>query len=163
MTEQLDLFEMTESAEEYKLLPRQWELYRLIRDNSYMGRKTTQKEICDTIPDYIWNDEPSSHDHCTMVWSDIKEINLSPRLEKLIISKNFEYWIGTKEETEEFIDDLWKALAPRLFRYWHYKRKIAADGQGKLLGDDLNPIDEDSKARTYIESFIKKEEPKKDE
>ena len=159
MVEQLNLFDLwdeeTQKEQPNHLTPRQWQLYRLIKENSLNGRKTTQKEICDLIDGYEWNDSPTTHDHCSAIWTDIKEINLSFELDKLIISKNFEYWIGSKEETQEFIDDLWDALAPRLMRYWRFKRKIDKDGYGKLLSNQLNPIDDESQAREYIESFIK--------
>ena len=158
MVEQLDLFvqsvvEKTPSNNSLGLTPRQWALYRLIKENSYLGRKTTQKEICDSINGFVWNDDITCHDHCTAVWTDINAINNS-NLDKLIISKNFEYWIGTKEETEEFLDGLWKALEPRLNRYWKFCKKIARDGQGQLLNRSGQPIDEDSQARNYIEAFI---------
>ena len=165
MTEQLDIF--VESAkqeepqvEEHKssLTPRQWRLLDLIKHNSLVEhRKTTQKEICDTLKDYgyEWDEDEKSHDHCTMVWTDIKDINLSYETDKLIISKNFEYWIGNNEETQEFLDKLWNDLCPRLIRYWNYKQKVSRDGQGQLLSRKLDAIDENSKARDYIESYGK--------
>lgn len=165
MLEQLDLFatcscdfeeEQQEKVVERKseLTPRQWALYRLIYNNSIVfNRKTTQKEICDSIRGYEWNDDPTTHDHCSAIWSDITANNLSFSHDKVIISKNFEYWIGSEEETKEFLDDLWKQLAPRLMRYWFYKAKIKRNGQGKLLSNELNPITDDSKAREFVESF----------
>lgn len=152
MTEQLDLF--TTTTNESKLTPKQWELYRLIYHNSmFEHRKTTQKEICDTISGYEWDNSETCHDHCSSIWKDITENNLSFEHDKIIISKNFEYWIGSESETQEFIDGLWKQLQPRLMRYWLYKQKVAQNGQGKLLSNQLNPIDIDSKARTFIESY----------
>lgn len=165
MLEQLDLFatgccdyeeEQKEKTIERKsdLTPRQWALYRLIYNNSIvLNRKTSQKEICDSIRGYEWNDDPTTHDHCSAIWSDITANNLSFAHDKVIISKNFEYWIGNEQETKEFIDDLWGQLAPRLMRYWFYKAKIKRNGQGKLLSNELNPITDDSKAREFVESF----------
>ena len=158
MTQQLDLFVESEPMKEYKseLTPRQWALFRLIKHNSLVEhRKTTQKEICDTLGDYgyKYNDNIKAHDHCTMIWSDIAKNNLSFEHDKIIISDNFEYWIGNKEETQEFLDQLWKDLCPRLVRYWNYKQKVARNGQGQLFSTKLNPIDESSKARAFIESY----------
>ena len=87
-----------------------------------------------------------------MVWSDIKNLNLSYEIDKIVISENFEYWLGDQEQTKEFINGLWDDLFPRLSRYWAYKRKVARNGQGKLLSDQLKPIDDESKAREFIES-----------
>lgn len=165
MLEQLDLFATTndnfeeEQAEKEivrksELTPRQWALYRLIYTNSLvLHRKTTQKEICDSINGYEWNNDESCHDHCPAIWKDITENNLSFSHDKVIISKNFEYWIGNEEETQEFINDLWNQLAPRLMRYWFYKAKVKRNGLGKLLSNDLQPITDDSKAREFIESY----------
>lgn len=165
MCEQLDLFASanTDYAEQQQervierhseLTPRQWALYRLIYNNSLvLKRKTTQKEICDSIRGYEWNDSETAHDHCPAIWTDITANNLSFSHDKVIISKNFEYWIGNEQETQDFIDNLWNQLAPRLMRYWFYKEKVKRNGQGKLLSNELNPIDNDSKAREFIESY----------
>lgn len=152
MVEQLDLFAASQS--ESKLNTRQWELYNLIKQYSLHGAKISQREITQLIDGYEWNPNENCHDHCPAIWNDIKDINLSFEIDKVIISKNFEYWIGNEEETKEFIDSLWEALAPRLYRYWNYKKKVSHNGQGKLLSNQLNPIDDESKARNYIESFI---------
>lgn len=165
MCEQLDLFisantdydeQEQEKAKERQstLTPRQWALYRLIYTNSLvLQKKTTQKEICDSIRGYEWNDSETAHDHCPTIWNDITANNLSFSHDKIIISKDFEYWIGNEEETQNFIDTLWKQLEPRLMRYWFYKEKVKRNGQGKLLSNELNPIDSNSKAREFIESY----------
>lgn len=169
MQEQLDLFAASVSESDLqekhdrqyrqeKLTPRQWALWRLVEYNSTIEhRKTTQKEICDKLSDYgyEWNHDEKCHDHCTMVWNDIKDLNLSYENDKVIISKNFEYWIGNEEETQEFLDKLWNDLCPRLIRYWNYKNKVSRNGQGQLFSTRLDTIDENSKARKFIESYGK--------
>ena len=165
MIEQLDLFvagncdyeqeqEQKRVERKSELTPRQWALYRLIYTNSLvLNKKTTQREIYESIRGYEWNDSETAHDHCPSIWSDITANNLSFSHDKVIISKNFEYWIGNEQETKDFIDNLWSQLAPRLMRYWFYKAKIKRNGQGKLLSNDLNPITSESKAREFVESF----------
>ena len=165
MLEQIDLFAASncdyeeEQAEKEivrksELTPRQWALYRLIYTNSLvLNKKTTQREIYESIRGYEWNDSETCHDHCPAIWKDITDNNLSFSHDKVIISKNFEYWIGNEQETKEFIDDLWNQLAPRLMRYWFYKEKVKRNGYGKLLSNDLQPITNDSKAREFVESF----------
>jgi len=163
MYEQLDLWYALSLEEEEKsepkynkntLTPRQWRLLDLIKINSFVyRRKTTQKEICEQIDSYEWNDDEKCHDHCPAIWSDIKDINLSYETDKLIISNKFEYWIGNKEETTEFIDKLWKDLEPRLTRYWAYLKKVERDGQGVLIDRKGKLIDENSQARAFIESY----------
>ena len=159
MTEQLDIFNFQEEQDnesKSELTPRQWALYRLIYENSIYGnRKTTKKEICIRLGDYgyKWNDDPKVHDHCTAIWKDIKDNNESFEHDKIIISENDTYWIGNEQETKDFIEKLWKDLCPRLCRYWNYKEKIARNGQGKLFSTKLNPINDDSRARAFVESF----------
>lgn len=165
MTEQMDLFatsscdyeeEQREKRIERKsnLTPRQWALYRLIYNNSMVfHRKTTQREIYESINGYEWNYDEKCHDHCPAIWKDITDNNLSFSHDKVIISKNFEYWIGSEQETQDFLNDLWQQLAPRLMRYWFYKAKVKRNGQGKLLSNDLEPITDNSKAREFIESY----------
>jgi len=159
MVEQLDMFAASVSEEheiKSSLTPRQWALYRLVKYNSLVEhRKTTQREICDNVDGYEWNDDPKTHDHCSAIWKDIKDNNESYEHDKIIISKNFEYWIGNEQETQEYLDKLWCNLCPRLVRYWNYKQKVARNGQGQLLSTRLNPIDENSKVREFIESYGK--------
>lgn len=161
MVEQIDLLsydnnEDTKLPQESSLNPRCWALYRLIKYNSLVEhRKTTQREICDKLSEYgyKWNDDINVHDHCIAIWTDIKNNNESLEHDKIIISKNFEYWIGSKEETEQFLKDLWKQLEPRLSRYWRYYKKINQDRQGKLLDKNNNPINAESVANRFFECF----------
>lgn len=115
---------------------RQNQLLTLIQINSRVyNRKTTQREIYEKLKDYgyEWRDDPKSHDHCSTIWNDIAEINLNQNLPYLIISKNFEYWLGTKEETEMYLDKLFSDLKPRLTRVWRYIKKLNKDGQYDLF------------------------------
>ena len=161
MVEQMDLFaaSIAEETTETKsdLTPRQWALYRLIKYNSLVEhRKTTQKEICDRLFEYGYKWKETSgknHDHCSSIWKDIKDNNESYEHDKIIISKDFEYWIGDEQETQQYLNELWSDLCPRLVRYWNYKQKVARNGQYQLFSTKLNPIDESSKAREFIESY----------
>lgn len=163
MVEQMDIFAASnyeseeierEQERHSSLTPRQWAVYRLIYTNSLvLKRKTSQREIYELINGYEWNNDEKCHDHCPAIWTDITANNLSVSHDKIIISKNFEYWIGNEEETQDFLNDLWNQLSPRLMRYWFYKNKVSKNGQGKLLSNDLKPIDSNSKAREFIESY----------
>lgn len=175
MLEQLDLFASTNCEETPKekrvtevdlqkahdkkytqklLTPEEWELYRFIRENSELrNKKTTQREICDKFG-YKYNEDKTAHDPCPRIWTLISHINLSEEIEKVIINDNFTYWIGNEEETRAYLDKLWDDLEPRLIRYWRYLNKIKKNGQGKLISCQNQPIDEDSKAREWVESFL---------
>ena len=78
----------------------------------------------------------------------------SPEIQKTVIYKNYEAWIGNKEEVEEFLDDYWRSISPKLKRYWNLVNRIKNDGQGQLFSCQGDLIKEDSEARGYIEAFL---------
>lgn len=151
---QVEVVEPVRVEPSYELTPRQWALYRLIKANTLRGRKTTQMEICNAISEYEWVDNDKVHDHCPTIWGDINALNFHPNIQKIIISDNFKYWIGTRKEVEAYCDKLWQSISPRLSRYWNIVKKMKLDGQGQIFSARGDLIDEDSKARSYIESFI---------
>ena len=167
MTEQLDLFYAAATAEEEKneserlpqetsLTPRQWALYRLIKHNSLVEhRKTTQKEIYEALKEYgyEWNESNNTSDHCSAIWADVTENNLSMEHDKIIITEKYTYWIGSKDETKKFLQKLWRDLSPRLQRYWFYTKKVGYDGRGKLFDKNGNPIEEESAVTLFHSSF----------
>lgn len=169
MFQQLDLFQSTvkvdeeflqkkhdEKYAERQLTPREWEVYRLIYHNSMVeNRRTTQKEICEKVEGFKWNDDEKAHDHCPAIWTAIKNNNESDEHEKIIISFNFEYWIGNEAETKVYLDKLWSDLCPRLQRYWKYLNKAKQDGQGKLISCQGKAITDESEARRFVESYGK--------
>ena len=127
------------SKEELKI--RREKLYELIKYNSLIeNRKTTQEEICEKIDGYNYVESNSTNDHCTAIWSDINKINNDSSVDAVIITKRYKYWIGSKEETKEFLKKLWKDLSPRLKRYWFFVKKIGFDAQGSLFDKDLKPL-----------------------
>lgn len=127
------------SQEELK--DRREKLYELIKYNSLVeNRKTTQEEICEKIGGYHYIDSTSTNDHCTAIWSDINKINNDSSIDVVIITKRYKYWIGSKEETKEFLQKLWKDLSPRLQRYWFFVKKIGFDAQGSLFDKELHPL-----------------------
>ena len=133
---------------------RQWQLYNLIKENSLKGVKTTQLEICNRIDGYDYRDRKGTTDKCSAIWNDVRDINLSSETEKVIITHKYTYWIGSEEETEEYLKACWNAIAPALKRYWSLVKKIKSNGQYKLLSTKGDIIDAESKARAYVESFI---------
>lgn len=143
------------------LTTKQWKLYNLIKENSMKGLRTSQLEICTKIEGYEYKDRKGTTDKCSAIWIDIKEINLSSETDKIIITKRYTYWIGSEEETNEYLNSCWEALVPALVRYWKLVKKAKLNGQYKLLSNKGVPITEESKAREYVESFIEVEPPKK--
>lgn len=140
---------------QFELTPRQWALYRLIKENTEQGKKTSQNEVYEQIEGYEWTE--NSHDHCPAIWQDIngsQGINWHYRITKTIIIDNNEYWIGDEEEVNKYLDKLWASLEGRLFRFWAIKNKAKAHGQMELLDREGKEIADGSKARGWVEAFL---------
>ena len=143
------------------------ELYSLIVHNSLEEhRHTTQAEICERIPSFVLSKDPFAHDKCVRIWTAIKNINYASSFEYIIIYKDFEAWVGDKDETDRFIASLWwGAISPRMSRYWNLKRKASRHGQGKAFDENGDPLDElegmDKMFYTSYQAYDKTQENKK--
>ena len=141
------------------LTPSQWKLYRYLRDRSLFNLDTCVAEICEFMPDvYTLNGKESNFSNCPTLYKDIDIINASTEVEKIIIKDNNNFKLATKEEARRYADKM-KERAIKVFKkYWDVERKIANDGQGKLVSCQNEAIDETSQARHFVETFIKEVE-----
>ena len=118
------------------LIPRQWALYRLIRHYSLrtsVKRLPNSERFATYCPNITLGTMTSKLTTTALwIWSDIKNLNLSYEIDKIVISENFEYWLGDKTQTDDFINGLWDDLFPRLSRYWATRRKVARNGQREV-------------------------------
>lgn len=141
---------------------RQWKTYELIKKNSLEGKITTQIDIINNYPISLYEDgyklnvSNNTSDLCPEIWRDIEEINFSPRIEKIVIVNKFTYKITeSKEESEEYAKKFLINGLRKLKRHWNIINKIKLDGQVKLLSNEGNVIDDNSKARTYFETYLR--------
>lgn len=141
------------------LTPNQWKLYRYLRDRSLFSLDTCVAEICDYMPEaYTLNGKESNFSNCPNLYRDIYVINASSEVEKIIIKDNNNFKLATKEEARKYADKM-KERAIKVFKkYWDVERKIANDGQGKLISCQNKAIDATSDARQFVETFIKEVE-----
>lgn len=140
-----------------KLTSRQWALYNLVKEYSEKGIALEQDFIVDSIKGYEHSKNPKNHNDCTSVWSDVwgdNGINWSSEVDKIIVIDNFTYKLGNEKDLEMYAKDLQKKALRGLKRFWAIIKKMKNDGQLKLLSNQMNPIDENSKARTYVETFV---------
>ena len=150
-----------------KLTPRQWWLYDFVKKatSSQPGKWLSQDEIVEGIwcdlsychdDKYEINENPRSHDRCILIWLDVEAINKSPEVDKVILVNDHSYKMAVSyEEADTFyLGQIRKRAIASLVRYSNAKRKCKADGQGKLLSLDLKPIDEESKAKAFIEAYV---------
>lgn len=136
-----------------------WKLYRFLKQKAIEDSNhwITHEEICEALPEeFKMNHQACNKKCCSTIQQHIIEINECDEIEKIIIYKNQSYKLASnKEEAEEFIKRKLLTKGCRILkRYWQLLDKISSNGQGKLLSNRGNPIDENSKARKYVESFI---------
>lgn len=135
------------------MTPRQWKLYCLIRDSK--NPPLTQHDICMALPnDYIYHER--NNDCCPLIWQDVDFINGTYEVEKIIVVDRFTYRLGTKAECQDYADKLQIGALKKLKRYWAVVNKMEMDGQGKLVSAHDKIIDEKSRARHFVESFVSK-------
>lgn len=147
--------------EQAKMNARQWATYNLIKKRSEQGLETTQERVYNNyaIEDhedgYSWAVGRNTHDRCLKVWEDVHFINASSEVEKIIIMDKFTYRIATEEEANAYFEKLREKAIKAFSRAYNVKRKIKADGQGKLISCQGKEIDGESKARRFVETFLK--------
>lgn len=136
------------------LNPRQWGLYHLIKGATMRGETLTIKNICEIMPDeYQYSPSEKNYSNCPTIYKDIDVINASFEVEKIIIKNNNNIKIATEEEAIAEATKIQIRALKLLRKYWEIYGKISADGQGKLISCQNKVIDEDSKARPFIEAF----------
>lgn len=138
-----------------KLNTRQWTLYNYIKTH---GKVNTTNICADLSQYYVLATSDRVHNPCVLVNQDVDAINASAEIEKNIIhDRKYNFWLErNKEEAVAFAETLYKKRALRaLKKYWTMLDKINADGQGKLISCQGNAIDADSKARVFVEAFVK--------
>ena len=143
--------EIWERTHEYKMLGYHWELYRLIKDRPNI----TVKEVCEAMPKYYsYKESEHNFTNCPAIYEDIDYIMQSPEVEKIIIKDEGKFRLGTEEECINYANKLFIRGTRIMAKYGAISRRISADGQGKLLSAQGNPIDDKSGARPFVEAFV---------
>ena len=138
-----------------KLTPHQWRLYDSIKLATSFGKSLNVEEIANMFPDeYEFRKQKGNYSNCPKLYKDIDILNASHEIEKIIIKKNNNFRLATNEEAIEYHNKLVKRLIHYRNNALAVRYKISQDKQGKLLSAQLKPIDENSKAREFKESFV---------
>lgn len=127
-----------------ELNPRQWAVYNLLKNNP--DRYMTQLEIAYTLREYydtsFYNDQ--FHDSATrhMLTNDIRTINKSEVIQKIIISNRKGVKIASSAEFEQYINAEFAAIFRKLARTRQKAKKAGLDGQMRIvLGDERDTIE----------------------
>lgn len=131
-------------ATQSELNPRQWALYNLLKNNP--DRYLTQLSIVYSLKEYydtsFYNDQ--FHDSAArhMLTSDIRTINKSEVIQKVIISNSKGVKIANREEFERYISAEFAAIFRKLARTRQKARKAGLDGQMRIvLGNERDTIE----------------------
>ena len=127
-----------------ELNPRQWALYNLLKNNP--DRYLTQIEIAYGLREYydtsFYNDQ--FHDSATrhLITSDIRTINKSEVIQKIIISTGKGVKIASSEEFERYINAEFASIFRKLARTRQKAKKAGLDGQMRIvLGNERDTIE----------------------
>lgn len=127
-----------------ELNPRQWALYNLLKNNP--DRYMTQIEIAYGLREYYdtsfyndqFHDSPTRH----MLTNDIRKINASERIQKIIISNSKGVKIASSEEFAKYINAEFASIFRKLARTRQKAKKAGLDGQMRIvLGSERDTIE----------------------
>ena len=153
--------------EETRLTPRQWWLYRLIRENAKYGKRLSVEEIVEeqnleqkqgrlTFTDLYTFAENDIYKNCPALYEDKDIINESDEIDKIVCVKNREFYLGNEQENIEYHNKLMKKVCDYSHKAKIIRDKISQDGQCKLFTYDYIEM-EKSQGRDYHEAFARQE------
>ena len=127
-----------------ELNARQWALYNLLKNNPdrYMTQLDIVYQLCEfydtTFFDHQFHDSRARH----TLTKDIREINKSDVIQKVIISNNRGVKIASSAEFEQYINAEFAAIFRKLARTRQKARKAGLDGQMRIvLGQERDTIE----------------------
>lgn len=127
-----------------ELNARQWALYNLLKNNP--DRYMTQLEIVCTLKEHYTLDFTADTFHDSRarhtLTKDIREINKSDVIQKVVISNNKGVKIASSAEFEQYINAEFAAIFRKLARTRQKARKAGLDGQMRIvLGQERDTIE----------------------
>jgi hypothetical protein len=127
-----------------ELNARQWALYNLLKNNP--DRYMTQIEIVYGLKEYydtsFYNDQFHDSKARHLLTKDIREINQSEVIQKIIISNNRGVKIASSAEFAQYINAEFASIFRKLARTRQKARKAGLDGQMRIvLGRERDTIE----------------------
>ena len=119
-----------------KLTTRQHRLADYIEANE--GKRLSKRDIYENVPGYEWHENAS--DKCPTIRTDMKAINASSERDVTIVFDHQEYYYATSEELLNFIERKRRTIRECSREIYALKKKLAKNGQGKVLNNQLNPL-----------------------
>lgn len=131
---------------EKELTTRQWTLYNYLKDNYYNNKYISKKEICEALPQY-YQIKDGEKRTCVAIEYDIRAINESSVIQKIIVSNKQGYKIGNEEEVTAYLNKRFRRDGRNMKLNWKLANKVGLDNQTRLqlFGNE----------RDYIETFVR--------
>ena len=141
-----------------KLTTRQFGLYVLLVTVAKVDpvRWVDKLEIADYLGNdyYTINTSKHAHDVCSTMNLDRITINNSLEVDKIILIKDNTFKIATEQEAIQLEEELYNQAMKLLERKSMLVAKRLRNNQGKVLSNQLNPIDDKSRAEKFHETFV---------
>ena len=120
-----------------ELNPRQWAVYNLLKNNP--DKYLTQLSIVYALKEYydtsFYNDQFHDSNARHMLTADIRTINKSDVIQKVIISTSKGVKIASEEEFAKYINAEFAAIFRKLERTRQKAKKAGLDGQMRIVLD----------------------------
>ena len=122
---------------------RQWNLYNTLEEIS-KDKWITKEEICSILSTYYPRHVESNNEHNSSAYAliriDVREINRSDEVDKIIVSSKKGYKVATKEEAANYIEKRFRRDLKALKLDWHLKNKYGLEGQITIDGEEIKPF-----------------------
>ena len=120
---------------------RQWDLYNYLKENYAEGIYISKYEICQALP-YHYNFNVNETRMCRLLENDVRIINNSDIIQKIIVSNKHGYKIGNDAEITEYLNRRFRRDLKSLKLNWQLANKVALDGQMRLtFGNERDVIE----------------------
>ena len=131
-----------------ELTSRQWTLYNYLKEHYDPKRYISKNEIVSALPQYYEIKEGETRT-CRDIEFDVRDINSSEIIQKIIVSNSKGYKIGTKEQVANYIVSRIEEAKRSLVLSYKLAHKAELNNQARItFGKD---------ERNVIEAYIKEE------
>ena len=122
------------------LNPRQWDLYNFLKANYADGIYISKLDIAKALPQHY--EVTKTTRLLRAIESDIRAINECVIIQKIIVSNKTGYKVGNEAEVREYLNKRFKRDLKNLKLNWDLSRKVAMDGQMRLVfGSERDTIE----------------------
>lgn len=120
-------------------------VYEVIYDFSSRGKWASQKDIVDAVnadekigERLPYND--GDYNHCRRIWTIVNRINGSGAVDRIIVSRDYAYKLGTAEECRAYFKKQRNDALKKLVRLSILEDRYRRNGQGRISGGFVESV-----------------------